>query len=333
MPQITLHIYTFTPALRLFALLAGFCLDLLFGDPYWFPHLIRLIGALIALLEKVLRALFPKSANGELIAGLFLVLLTIAIPAGTVFALLQLCAGISLWLRFALETFLCYQLLATRALRDESMKVYSALKSGTIEEARKAVSMIVGRDTERLDVTGVTKAAVETVAENASDGVIAPLIYLALGGAVLGVVYKSVNTMDSMVGYKNDKYLYFGRCAAKLDDLLNFIPARVAGLLMCTVAGVSGLDANNAFRIFARDRLNHSSPNSAHTEAACAGALGVQLAGGSFYFGNFVEKPTIGEPLRPVEIEDIARANRLLYATAFIALLLFCGLPLIAYLF
>ena len=318
-----------TPILRLSALLLGFCLDLIFGDPQWFPHIIRLIGNLISVLEKILRALFPKSDRGELVAGVFLVLLTMAIPATAVYSILKLCAGISIWLWLAAETFFCYQLLATKALKDESMKVYTALKDGPISEARRAVSMIVGRDTENLSEIEVTKATVETIAENASDGVIAPLLFLALGGSVLGIMYKSVNTMDSMVGYKNDKYMYFGRCAAKLDDALNFFPARVAGLLMCAAAGITGFDMNNAYRIFARDRLNHSSPNSAHTEAACAGALGIQLAGGSFYFGNFVQKPTIGEPLRPVVVEDVVRANKLLYATAFVALLLFCGLPLI----
>ena len=318
-----------TLTLRLFALLLGFCLDLLLGDPHWMPHPVRAMGTLITGLEKPLRGVFPKTHRGELAAGSALVILTVGISTGVAALLLWLCGQIHPYLAFAGETLLCYQLLAARALRDESVKVYKALRDGTLDDARKAVSMIVGRDTDRLDEIGVAKAAVETVAENASDGVIAPLLFLAIGGAPLGVLYKSINTMDSMVGYKNDRYLYFGRAAAKLDDLVNFIPARLAGVLLCLAARPAGFDGRNAWRIFRRDRKNHKSPNSAHTEAAAAGALDVQLAGSSYYFGKLVEKPTIGDPLRPVEPADILRCNRLMYAGTFLAMVLFCGLPLV----
>ena len=318
-----------TVTLRLFALLLGFFLDLLLGDPSWLPHPIRAIGSLIAALEKTLRKLFPKRQGGELAGGAALVILVLALSGGFTLLVLWLCGQVGLWLRFLAETVLCYQLLATRSLKGESMKVYQALKAGDLEGARHAVSMIVGRDTQRLDEAGVARAAVETVAENASDGVIAPLIFLAIGGAPLGMVYKAINTMDSMVGYKNDRYLWFGRCAAKLDDLVNFIPARLAGLLMCLGAGFSGFDGPNALRIFRRDRKNHKSPNSAHTEAAAAGALHIQLGGPNYYFGKLVDKPAIGDADHPVEPLDIVRVNRLMYATAFLALVLCCGVPLL----
>ena len=318
---------------HLLALLIGFCLDLLLGDPHWAPHPVRAIGAIITGLERLLRRLLPKSPAGELTGGVILVALTLAIPTGLTAALLWGCRQVSFWLALAVESVLCYQLLATRALVVESGKVYTALKAGDLPGARQAVSMIVGRDTAQLDEAGVARAAVETVAENASDGVIAPLLFLAIGGAPLGMLYKAANTMDSMVGYRNEKYLYFGRPAARLDDLLNLIPARIAGVLMCLGSAAAGYDGKNAWRIFRRDRKNHKSPNSAHTEAACAGALQLRLAGPAFYFGRRVEKPYIGDDQRPIEPLDILRAGRILYATAFFALLIFCGVPLMVLLF
>ena len=311
---------------HLSALALGFLLDLLLGDPHWAPHPVRLMGRLISALESLLRRLFPSTDRCLLLAGGVLVILTAGLSTAAALLLLWLCGRISPWLAFAAETVLCYQLLAAKSLRVESMKVSAALEAGDLPGARTAVSMIVGRDTERLDRAGVIRAAVETVAENAGDGVIAPLLFMAVGGAPLGAFYKACNTMDSMVGYRNDRYLWFGRCAARWDDVLNFIPARVAGVLMCLAAPLAGLKGKNAWRIFLRDRKNHASPNSAHTEAAMAGALGVQLAGNNYYFGRLVEKPTIGDALRKVEPADIPRANRLMFVTAGLGLLL-CLLP------
>ena len=304
------------------ALVLGFLLDLAFGDPRWLYHPIRLIGNLIAWAEKPFRAAFPKSEKGELAAGTFFAVFVVAVSTAAPAILLALASRLSLWLVFALEVFWSFQILAAKSLKSESMKVYAALKEGDLPKARKAVSMIVGRDTQKLTEEGVAKAAVETVAENSSDGVIAPLLFLALGGPALGFFYKAVNTLDSMVGYKNDTYLYFGRFSAKLDDVLNFIPSRISGLLLVLASPLAGLSMEGAWKIFRRDRRNHASPNSAQTEAAAAGALGVQLAGDAYYFGKLYKKPTIGDPLRPVEYEDIRRVNRLMYAAVCLALLL-----------
>ena len=304
------------------ALILGFLLDQAFGDPRWLYHPIRLIGNLIAWAEKPFRAAFPKSEKGELAAGTFFAVFVVAVSTAVPAILLALASRLSLWLVFALEVFWSFQILAAKSLKSESMKVYAALKEGDLPKARKAVSMIVGRDTQKLTEEGVAKAAVETVAENSSDGVIAPLLFLALGGPALGFFYKAVNTLDSMVGYKNDTYLYFGRFSAKLDDVLNFIPSRISGLLLVLASPLAGLSMKGAWKIFQRDRRNHASPNSAQTEAAAAGALGVQLAGDAYYFGKLYKKPTIGDPLRPVEYEDIRRVNRLMYAAVCLALVL-----------
>ncbi|HJC16187.1 MAG TPA: adenosylcobinamide-phosphate synthase CbiB [Candidatus Fusicatenibacter intestinigallinarum] len=309
--------------LTLAALLTGYGLDLLFGDPRQIYHPIRLIGALISVLEKGIRNVFPKTSDGELAGGTVLVLLTVGISTGVPAAFLAAAVWIHPVVYWAVASFWSWQILATKSLKTESMKVYAPLKAGDLPEARHAVSMIVGRDTERLSEEGVAKAAVETVAENTSDGIVAPLLFLAIGGPAFGFLYKSVNTMDSMVGYKNDKYLYFGRAAARLDDVLNFIPSRISAWLMIAAAAVLGMDGKNAKRIYLRDRHNHASPNSAQTEAVMAGALRVQLAGDAWYFGKRYKKPTIGDPYRAVEPEDIVRANRLMYLTSFFALAVF----------
>ena len=305
------------------ALAAGFILDLIFGDPRWLYHPVCLIGNLISFLEKRIRKILPKTSSGELTGGLIEVLIVCILSLGIPGVILYTLYPRIPWLALLLESFWCYQLLATRSLKDESMRVYDCLKHGTLEESRKAVSMIVGRDTAALTEEGVTKAAVETVAENASDGVIAPMLYMAIGGAPLMFLYKGINTMDSMLGYKNDRYLYFGRCAAKLDDAANYLPARISGALMVLASYITGFDGKNAWKIFRRDSRNHASPNSAQTESVMAGALDVRLAGNAYYFGKLYEKPTIGDPIRPIEPEDIRRANRLLYATAITGVVLF----------
>ncbi len=308
---------------QLIALVAGFLLDLLIGDPRWLLHPVVIIGKMISTLEKGLRKIFPKTEMGELFAGALEVLVICLLSFGIPFVILKWLYSVSSVAGCLLETFWCAHLLATKSLKTESMKVYDRLVHGTIEEARYAVSMIVGRDTASLTEEGVTKACVETVAENTSDGIIAPMFFMALGGAPLMFLYKGINTMDSMLGYKNDKYLYFGRCAAKLDDVANFIPARLSGVLMILASGVLRMDMKHAAKIFYRDRKNHASPNSAQTEAVMAGALHIQLAGNAYYFGKLYEKPTIGDPDRPIEPEDIARSNRLLYAAGVLSILVF----------
>lgn len=300
----------------------GFILDFIFGDPVWLYHPVRLIGALITWLEKKARALCGKNEKKLLTAGTIICVLVIAVSVAVPCILLYCAGRIHPALRFVLESFWCYQLLAAKSLKQESHKVYDEIKRGDLPGARKAVSMIVGRDTAQLDEAGVIRAAVETVAENTSDGVTAPLIFMMIGGAPLGFFYKAVNTMDSMIGYKDEKYLYLGRAAAKLDDVLNYIPARLSAYLMTAAAYLLRMDGKNAWRIYRRDRMNHASPNSAQTEAVCAGALQVQLAGDACYFGKLYKKKYIGDDLRPVEAEDIVRAGSLLYGTAVLTFLL-----------
>ena len=293
------------------SLCIGFVLDIIIGDPQGWPHLIRGFGLVISGLERLL---YPM--KNKRLAGLLLVLGVLLVCGGVPAMLLGLAWLASPWLYLALASLLCWQLLAVKSLKDCSMEVCRILKAGDLAGARQAVSMIVGRDTQELDEAGVTRAAVETVAENTSDGVAAPMLFIALGGPVLGCLYKAVNTMDSMVGYKNERYLDFGRCAARLDDACNYIPARLCALVMIAVSGFCGLDGKNALRIWRRDRHNNASPNSGQTEAVVAGALNIRLAGDACYFGKCHEKPYIGDDLRPVEPEDIPRANRLLYAAA-----------------
>ena len=305
-----------------YAVLGGFVLDAIFGDPAWLPHPVVYMGKAISVLERSLRARLPKTPEGELWGGR---ILAFCLPVGTLALTSLVCMGAAALhplLGLAVQMFWCGQALAAKGLMQESMNVYRELTKPDLPAARTAVSRIVGRDTQALTAEGVTKAAVETVAENASDGVIAPLLYMLLGGAPLALTYKAINTMDSMVGYKNTQYLYFGRAAAKLDDIANFLPSRIAALLWVAAAALTGNDALSAWRIWRRDRRNHASPNSAQTESACAGALNVQLAGPAYYFGEYYPKPTIGDAVRPIEPEDIRRADRMMYAESLLALAL-----------
>ena len=311
--------------MTVWAVLGGFVLDALFGDPAWLPHPVVYMGKAISKLEKFLRPRLPKTPQGELLGG---AIVAFCLPVGTFLLTGLVCWGAARLhplLGLAVQMFWCGQALAARGLVQESTNVYKELKKPDLPGARKAVSRIVGRDTAELTAEGVTKAAVETVAENASDGVIAPLLYMLIGGAPLALTYKAINTMDSMLGYKNEKYLYFGRIPAKLDDAANYLPSRLAALLWVAAAAFTHNDAKGAWKIWRRDRRRHASPNSAQTESACAGALGVQLAGPAYYFGEYYAKPTIGDALRPIEPEDILRANRMMYVASSFALAWGCA--------
>jgi len=303
------------------AIVLGFIVDLLIGDPRGFPHIVILMGRLITVFEKFLRKVFPNTAQGERFAGRMLVVLMLSF-AFAVIAVIHLCYRFVPAVGLIIEVFLVWQLLCMHDLKKESMVVYDKLKKENLKGAQHAVSMIVGRDTEVLDETGVAKAAIETVAENTSDGIIAPLFYMLLFGGSFGLLYKAVNTMDSMVGYKNNKYLNFGRAGALTDDVFNAVPARLAALLMIVGAKLCGYNAKNAARICKRDCRKHASPNSAFTESACAGALEIQLAGDAWYFGKLHKKDYIGDPIRQVEIEDIPRANRLMMTTSILMLVI-----------
>jgi adenosylcobinamide-phosphate synthase len=303
------------------ALCVGFLIDLVLGDPHGVPHPVVLIGKLIGWVEKKARRIFPKTPAGETFAGALLWGIVAAVSTAVPYGILCGCRQISPYLRLAVESVMCWQILAVKSLKSESMKVYAALEKNDTEAARRAVSMIVGRDTARLDRDGITRAAIETVAENTSDGVIAPMLFIALFGAAGGFFYKAVNTMDSMLGYREAPYRYIGHVPARADDLANLIPSRLSALLMLLAGLLLRMDFKNGVRVFIRDRYRHASPNSAQTESVCAGLLRIRLAGDAWYHGVLHEKPYIGDDLRPVEYRDIKRACRLLYLTAALAML------------
>lgn len=306
---------------HLSAFLIGAVLDVIIGDPHRIPHPVTLIGKWIHFLDVRFRGIAAGRKDREETEtrlGALMAVLVLIVTAAVVSALLFLFYHLSPIAGVLLEAVMTCQIFAAKSLYVESRKVYEALRHGTLKEARHAVSMIVGRDTMVLDAAGVMRAAVETVAENTSDGVITPMLYTALGGPILGFLYKAVSTMDSMVGYRNDTYRHFGTAAARLDDAADFLPSRLAALILILAAFLDGkhYSGKNAYRIWKRDRRKHASPNSAQTESVMAGALGLRLAGPAVYFGKRVEKPYLGDALREIVPEDILLADRLMWTGA-----------------
>lgn len=310
------------------AIVCGFILDLLIGDPVQLMkvHPVVLMGKCISFLEKVLRKAFPKTEKGELTAGTLMAFIMLFGTFGATLLVSYLAFRIHIVLFFLVQVIMCWQAVAVRDLKKESMDVYDYLEPELdIEKARKQVSRIVGRDTASLTAEGVTKAVVETVAENFSDGIVCPLFYMMIGGGPLGLTYKVVNTMDSMVGYKNDRYMFFGRCGAHMDDVAGYIPSRLAALFWIAAAALTRNDWRNAFRIWRRDRRKSPSPNSAQTESACAGSLGVELLGPAYYFGKLHDKKPIGDPTRPIVPGDIRKTIEMMYTAS----MLCCGVGLL----
>lgn len=316
-----------------YVVLLGFLIDLILGDPPWMPHPVIYIGRLISLCERVLRKVFPKTERGEIIAGFFLTATVIGISTVLPYFVLHCFEHVNPWIKYALEVFWCWQIFAAKSLAKAAKQVGNEIEKNDIKEARKYVSYIVGRDTQALDFKQIIKAVCETVAENTSDGIIAPMFYLIIGGVPMGFFYKAGNTLDSMVGYKNDKYLNFGKVSAVFDDILNFIPARITGFIMCIASFLCGLNGKNAFKIFFRDRRNHVSPNAGNPESACAGALGVELLGDASYFGKVYKKKTIGDALKEIESSDIEKTNRLMYAAAVLSLILMAGIRALIFIY
>lgn len=314
------------------SIVIGYILDLILGDSYSIPHPVVAIGKLVTFCTN--RLLNENNTSyRKKINGLIMVLIVVLVSAFVPFCILYLVYSVHIYAGVIVESIMCWQILAAKSLKTESIKVEKALKENDIEKARYNVSMIVGRDTKELDAVGITKAAVETIAENSSDGVIAPLFYMLSGGAVLGFLYKGINTLDSMVGYKNDQYIDFGMAAARLDDIANFIPARISAFLMILSAFILRFDAKNAWRIFKRDRYKSTSPNSGQTEAACAGALGIELLGDAYYFGKLVKKPVVGDAIRSIEPDDIHNADKLMYCMTFIMVVFVVSARLFFYMF
>lgn len=307
-------------------MILGYVMDLVFGDPYWFPHPVRFIGKLISKTEKFIRK-HAKSEKSLKYWGILMWLVPVVTTA-LVTTLIVKIASFNKYVEIFVSAFIIYTTLSTKCLKDEATKIYNVLETGDIKKSRVQLSYIVGRDTTNLSQSEIIRATVETVAENTVDGTISPMFYGFLFGPVGAMTYKAINTLDSMVGYKNDKYLNLGCVSAKLDDVANFIPARLTAIFMPLGAFLCGMNGANSFKIAIRDRKNHKSPNCAFAEGAAAGAIGVQLGGTNIYFGQEVYKPTIGDKKRELENYDIVRMNKLMYATTANALLilsvLFC---------
>ncbi len=306
-------------------------LDFFFGDPRWLPHPIIYMGKLISFLEKVLK---PDCSKKDIPKGTLLWFITVGLSFVIPLGILIIVYKINFYLGLALEVFWCFQIFAARTLAREANKVKKILDEGDIEEARKALSMIVGRDTASLSKEDITKAVVETVSENTTDGVISPLIAIAIGGAPLGFFYKAINTLDSMVGYKSKKYFFFGKVSAIMDDIANYIPARITGFLMVIAAYLMpGLSGGNSLKIMIRDHGKHASPNGGWTEGATAGALGVNLGGSAYYFGVLHEKASLGDDIRTIETGDIKTTTGLLWLSSFFLLIIVVSVRLILVLF
>ncbi|WP_054741903.1 adenosylcobinamide-phosphate synthase CbiB [Cellulosilyticum ruminicola] len=307
-------------------IIMGYILDLIFGDPYEFPHPVRFIGKLIRFVEGKVRKC-AKSKRALKVGGFILWLVTVGVTYLVAWSIVKV-ADIHPIVVFVVNAFLIYTTLATKCLKDEAVKIYKVLGTGDIEASRKQLSYIVGRDTSQLDEGEIVRATVETVAENTTDGIIAPLFYACIGGAPLAFAYKAINTLDSTVGYKNEKYGDIGFVSAKIDDVANYIPARLTAFLMMIASFILRYNARDCIKIAIRDRKNHKSPNCAYPEGAVAGALGIQLGGTNVYFGEVVYKPTIGDKKRETEREDIVRTNKFMYVTSIVALIIFIGIKI-----
>lgn len=310
--------------------LIGFLMDLILGERGLFMHPIRMIGLMISWGEKILMKGSLTTKGRQFAAGATLSVSVILISCLFPFMLISILTIVHPLAGWVLNTYLCYQIFATRSLKTESMKVHAALVEKDLGKARRLLSYIVGRDTASLNEEQIAKAAVETVAENTADGVIAPMIFMMVGGAPLGLLYKSINTLDSMIGYQNEKYQYFGKFAARLDDVANYFPSRITAFLMILSCYLCRLNGREAIRIFLRDRWNHKSPNSGQTESVCAGALCIQLGGANTYFGQMVMKQTIGDDGRPANPDDIALTNQLMITTSWLAIIVFSALRMVA---
>ncbi|MGM9535602.1 MAG: adenosylcobinamide-phosphate synthase CbiB [Intestinibacter sp.] len=307
--------------MNILSLYIGYITDLIIGDPYSFPHPVKYIGKLIKVVENFVRKT-AKTDKGLKIGGFFLWFVTVGTTFAVTYLVMRL-ARFNTVVYVIINSIVIYTTLATKCLKDEAKKIYDVLKTGDLQKSRTQLSYIVGRDTANLDEKEIIRATVETVAENTVDGLIAPLFYAFIGGAPLAMAYKAINTLDSTVGYKNEKYLHIGFASAKIDDIANYIPSRISVILFTIGNFFLGNDYKNCFKIAIRDRKNHKSPNCAFSEGAVAGALGIQLGGTNVYFGEVVYKPTIGDKTREIEVEDIARTNKILYATSLTSMLVF----------